>query len=142
MKSCNISHQIVEAITCNTSCAVQINSVKVFHNLCMVWDFIIRNYRLAESLDFYVFAVIFSNRYGRIDNVWNNHHVFEKFFFYFFFSCRKFINSCTGCSNLFLNFFCFFAFSLSHQSTNLFGDFISFCSESFYFLFDFSIFFV
>ena len=82
------------------------------------------------------------DRYRRIDNVWNNHHVFEKFFFYFFFSCRKFINTCTGCSNLFLNFFCFITFSLCHQRTDLFGSFISFCSQSFNFLFDLSVFFV
>ena len=142
MKSCNISHQIVKAITCNTSCTVQINSVKAFHNICMIWNFKIRNYWFTEFFNFNIFTVVFTNRYRRINDVRDNHHIFKKLFFYFFFSCRKFINTCTGCSNLFLNFFCFITFSLCHQRTDLFGSFISFCSQSFNFLFDLSVFFV
>ena len=142
MKSCDITHQIIKSITCNTSCTVKIDSVKIFHNFCMIWNFVIRNNRLTKFFNFNVFAVIFTNRNRWIDDIRNNHHIFQKFFFYFFFSCRKFINTRTGCCNLFLYFFCFFAFALSHQCTDLFGNFISFSSESFDFLFDFSVFFV
>ena len=142
MKSCDISHQIIESVTCNTSCAIQIDSVKAFHNICVIWNFIIRNNRLTKFLDFYVFTVIFTNRYRWINDVRDNHHVFEKFFFYFFFSCRKLINSCTRCSHLFLNLFCLFTFALTHQCADLFGNLVSLCSESFYFLLDLTVFFV
>ena len=60
MKSCDISHQIVESVTCNTSCAVQINSVKVFHNFCMIWNFVIRNNWFTKFFNFNILAVVFT----------------------------------------------------------------------------------
>ena len=142
MKTCDVSHQIIESVTCNTSCAVKVDSVKALHNICMIRNFEIRNNRLTEFLDLYVFAVIFTDRYRWINDVRDNHHVLEKFFFYFFFSCGKFLNASSGSSYLFLNFFCFFSLALSHKSTNLFGNFVSLCTKSFYFLFDLSVLFV
>ena len=128
MESGNISHQIIETISRNSSCTVQINSVKVFHNFCVIWNFKIRNNRLSEFFNLNIFAVVFSNRYCWINDIRNYHHIFQKFLFYFFFSCRKFINTRSGSSHLLFNFLCLFALSLSHQSANLLGNFISFSS--------------
>ena len=128
MKSGNISHQIIKSVSCNSSGTVQINSIKVFHDFCVIRDLKIRNNRLSEFFNLNVFTIIFSNRYCRINDIRNYHHILQKLFFYFFFSCRKFINTCSGSSHLLFNFLCLFAFSLSHQSANLFGNFISLSS--------------
>ena len=40
----------------------------------MIWDLKIRYYRLTETLNFYVLAVIFTDRYAWIDDVRNGHH--------------------------------------------------------------------
>ena len=124
MDTGNIAHQIIETIASYFSCTVQIKSIKAFHDLCVIRNFKIRHYRFSIALYFHIFAVIFSNRNGCIDNIGNYHHILFDFLFYFFFSCRKFFDSCTGCSYLFFNFLCFISFSLCHQSTNLFGNFI------------------
>ena len=42
-----------------------------------------------EAFDLYVFAVIFSDRQRRIDDVRDNHHVCFQFFFYFSFCVQK-----------------------------------------------------
>ena len=89
MKTCNVSHQIIESITCNTSCAVKIDSVKVLHDICVIRNFEIRNNRLTEFLDFYVLTVIFTDRYRRINDVRDNHHILQKLFLNLFFSLGK-----------------------------------------------------
>ena len=113
MKSCNIAHQIVESVTSNTSCAVKIDSVKSFHNLCMIWNFEVRDNRLTEFLNFYVLAVIFTNRYRWINDVRDYHHIFQKLFLYFFLSLGKLLDTLAGRSNLFLNFLSLFSLALA-----------------------------
>ena len=108
----------------------------------MIWHFKIRNNRFTKLLDFYVLAVIFTDRYRWINDIRNYHHIFEKFFLYLFFSCGKFFNTGSGSSYLFLYFFSFFFLSLCHQCTDLFGNFISLCTKSFYFLFDLAVFLI
>ena len=58
MQSCDITHQVVESRFRLPSCCVQINAVEALHDICMVRDLEIRYYRLTESLDLYVLAVI------------------------------------------------------------------------------------
>ena len=108
----------------------------------MIRNFIIRNNRLAETFDLYVLTVIFSNRDRRVDDIRDCHHDCFDFFFYFFFSCRQFINFCTGSCNFFLHFFCFFFFTLCHQCTDLFTDFVFICTQGFYFLLNISVFLI
>ena len=74
MYSCNVSHQIVEAISRNFSCCVQINTMETIHDIGMIWDFKIRNNRLTKFFNFYVTGIIFSNRNGWVYDVWNCHH--------------------------------------------------------------------
>ena len=76
-----------------------------------------------------------------INDVRDNHHIFKKLFFYFFFSCRKLINTCTGCSNLFLTSSASSRFPVPSAPICL-EVLFSFCSQSFNFLFDLSVFFV
>ena len=74
MQSCNVSHQIVEAVSSNLSSALKINAVKAFHDICMIWNLKIRNDRLAKLLDLDVAGIVLADRYGWINDVWNVHH--------------------------------------------------------------------
>ena len=88
MKSCNISHKVIKTITSNLTSCIHIDSVESFHNICMIWYFKIRNYRLTKLLNFNILAVIFSDWYTRINDVRNSHHnlinLFIKFLFWSF----------------------------------------------------------
>ena len=142
MKSCDIPHQIIETITSNTSCAIKVDSVKSFHDFCMIRNFEVRNNRFTKFLNLNVLAVIFTNRYRWVNDIRDYHHILQKLFLNFFLSLGKFLNTLTGSCNLFLNFLCFILLSLAHKSTNLFGNFISLCTKSFYFLFDLAVFLI
>ena len=72
MKSCNISHKVIESISGYFSGTFKVDSIKAFHNICMIWNFVIRYDRLTEFFNFNILAVVFSNWYRRIDNIWNN----------------------------------------------------------------------
>src|SRR5699024_599149 len=56
VKSCDIAHQIVEAVSSYSSGALQVDAVEALHDLCMVRNLKVRNYRLTEFLDLYVLA--------------------------------------------------------------------------------------
>ena len=142
MKACDITHQIIESVTGNTSCAVKIDSIKILHDICMIRNFKIRNNRLTKFLNLYVLAVVFTDRYRRIDDVRDYHHIFQKLFLNLFFSLRKFLNTSSRCSNLFFDLFCLFSFSLAHKSTDLFGDLVSLSTESLNLLLNLSVFFI
>ena len=120
MQSCYISHKIIKTVSCNFSRTVKINAVKRFHNLCVIRNFKIRNYRLSKTLEFYILTVIFSNRNRRIDNIRNGHHDFLDFFFNFFFFYRQLLDSSCAFTYFFLKNFCFFKFFLSHHCSDFF----------------------
>ena len=124
MKSCNISHQIIESISCHSSGTVKINTIETLHNLGMIRNFKIRNYRLTVSLYLYVLSIILSNRNARINDVRNGHHDLGYFLIQFFFFYRQFFQFFGISCNLFFYRFCLFLFALTHQSTNLFGNFV------------------
>ena len=50
MQSRNVSHQVVKTVSGNFSCAVQINTIERFHNVCVIWNLKIRNDRIAKTL--------------------------------------------------------------------------------------------
>ena len=142
VQSCDIAHQVVEAVTSNFSCGIQIDTVEGFHDVCVVRNFEIRNNGFAEFFIFYVFAVVFTNGNCRIDDVRDCHHDhFDSFFNFFFFYCQFFC-SCSVSSDHSFYFFSFFFFAFCHQTADLFGQFVSFCTQSFNFLFDRSVFFI
>ena len=74
MKSRDVAHQVVKAIACHPSGAVQINAVKALHDVGVVGDLEIRNYRLAVLLHLHVLAVVLSDGNAGIDDVGNGHH--------------------------------------------------------------------
>ena len=102
MKPCNISHQIVKAISRNSSSTLKIDSIKTFHDFCMVWNLEIWYHRLAKLLYFNIFAVVFSNWYGRINDIWNCHHDLLNLCFNFLFFCGKEFYSVSILLNLLL----------------------------------------
>ena len=88
MKPCDIAHQIIESVSGYSSGTFKINAVKALHDICMIRNIKFRNHRISVFLDFYVFAVIFSDRNRRINDVWDRHHDLFNSCFYFFFFCR------------------------------------------------------
>ena len=131
MQPCNIAHQIVKSITGNLSCTVHINPAKPLHNLRMVWNFKIRDNWFPVFLDFHIAAVVFSNRHRRIYDIRNSHHIlFQLLFHFFFFYGKSFYPVCIF-SNLTFQLFCFFLFSLRHQTADLLGNLVLFCAERF-----------
>ena len=134
VQSCDISHEIIKSVSSHITSSIQINSVKFFHNFCMIRNFKIRHNRLTISLNLHIFTVIFSNRHTRVNDIGNRHHDFFDFccqFSLFFLQFSKTLGSlCHFC----FQSFCFFFFSLSHQPTNIFGYFLSFCTQFICFL--------
>ena len=125
MQSSDVTHQIVETISCYLSGAVEIDSVKAFHDFRMIRDFKIRNHRLTISLDFHILAVVFSNRNRRINNIGNHHHILQDFFLQLSLFLFQFLQAlCTG-GHLSLFGFRFFLLSCFHEDADFFGNFIS-----------------
>ena len=61
MKARDITHQIIETVSCNFSCRIKINTIETLHDVCVIWDFEIRYDRIAKFFDLYIAAVIFSD---------------------------------------------------------------------------------
>ena len=124
VKSCNITHQIVETISSHSTCAVKIDSIKTLHDLCVIRDLKIRNNRLAVFSHFYIFRIIFTNRNTRINDIRNYHHDLGYFLIQLFFFYRKLFQTGSVFSYFFLNVLCLIFFTLRHQRTDLFRNFI------------------
>ena len=125
MQSCDIAHQIVETVSCYFSGAVQIDTVEFLHDLGVIGNLEIRNNGLAVFLDLHVLAVIFTDRYGRIDDVRNDHHSGQDSCLQLFFLCFQLRKSLCICIDLFLHRHGFFFLTLAHQFTDFFGNLIS-----------------
>ena len=74
MQTRNISHQVVEAVAGGIACTVEVQSIQRIENISVIRNLKVRNDRFAESFDFNVLAVIFSDRNGRINDIRNQHH--------------------------------------------------------------------
>ena len=142
MQSGDITHQIIKTVSCYLSGAVEINSVKTFHDFRMIRDFEIRYHRLTISLDFHVLAVVFSNRYRRINDIRNDHHILQNLFLQFSFFLFQFLQTlCTG-GHFSLFSFRFFLLSCFHESANFFRDLISVSAKIICFLLGLSAFLI
>ena len=142
MKTGNVTHQIVETVSCYFSGAVQIDTVEFLHDLGMIGNLEIRNNGLAVFLDLHVLTVIFTDRYGRIDDVRNDHHSGADLFLHLLLLLGELVHAVSLAGNLLFDLFCLFFFLLSHQSANLFGKFVSGSTKSLYFLFDLTVLFI
>ena len=129
MQAGNIAHQVVKSVSCNLSGAVEVDSVKGFHDFGMVGNFIIGDNRLAELLYLHVFAVVLTNRYRRIDNLRNGHHNCLELFFKLTLDFFQFCQTSGVCGNLLLCFLCLVLFALSHQCANLLRNLVSRCAK-------------
>ena len=128
MQSCDIAHQIIESVSGYLSCAVQIDAVETLHNLGVVRNLEIRNYRLAVTLNLYVLAVVFPDRYTRVNNVRDSHHVLQDLLIQLFFLLGKLCQTVCLCSYLLLNFLCLFLLALAHQRADLLGQLVTLCT--------------
>ena len=138
MKSCNISHQIIEAISGNLSGAVKVKPLEPFHNFRMIRNLKIRRHRFSILLHFHIFTVVFSNGNGRINNIGNNHHNFCDLFLQLSFQLLQFCQ--TFCPCIYLGLYClrFFFLSLAHQRANLLGQLLALSPEGIRLLLGFS----
>ena len=50
MKSCDISHEIIESVSGNSSCSIKINTAETLHYICVIRDLKIGNHGLTELL--------------------------------------------------------------------------------------------
>ena len=120
MKSCNISHKIIESVSGHLSCTVKVDSVQFFHYIGMIRYLKIRNKRLTELFDFYILTVILTYRYARIDNVRNGHHILFDLLFKLCFNrlkfCKLLSKACYRCLYLLGLFF----LALRHKCTDFF----------------------
>ena len=119
MKPCNISHKIIETVTCNPACTFKVYTIKAFHNLSMIRNFKTGNLRLTKLLNFYIFRIIFTDWHTFINYVRYSHHNLLDFFIKFcllFFHSFKFFR--IG-SNPSLKLLSLILHALCHTGTNL-----------------------
>ena len=79
MQTRNIAAQIIKPVAAGLSGGVQINAVETFHNIDVIRDFVLRHNRLAETLDFDIFAVVLAYGHGVGDDIRNDQHPLAKF---------------------------------------------------------------
>ena len=129
METCNISHEIIEAVSCYLSCGVKVDAVHLFHNIRVIGNLKIGNVRLAEAFKLHIFAVVLSHGNGGVDDIGNSHHylfdLFSKLGLLSFKLCKAVAEACY----LSLCFLSLVLFALSHKSAYLFGDLVSVCSQ-------------
>ena len=122
MQSCNIAHEIIEAIACNLSCRLKVNAVYLFHDISVIGDLKVGNSRLAEDLQLHVLAVVLTHRNRRVNDIGNSHHngldLFGKLSLLLF----KLSKAVAELSYLSLCSLSLFLLALTHKCTYLLGD--------------------
>ena len=125
MQARDVAHQIIEAVTRNAACSVQIDTVEAFHDLRMIRDLEIRNDRLAETLNLDVFAVVFADRHAGVDDIRDRHHDLEDLLIELFFFSLCGDELIRLCLDLCLDLLSLGLLTLAHQCTDLLGELIS-----------------
>ena len=142
MKTCNIASQIIETFTGCSSCRFLVQTIDGMENISMIRNLIIRNSWFAESLFFYIFTVILTDRYRWINDVWNGVHSCLDFFVQNSFSFFQRLHLISHFLNLSLDFFSFFSLTVLHQSADFLGHTITISAKSITLLFNFSYFLI
>ena len=119
MKSCDISHKVIESVSGNSSCGIKIYAIEALHYFRVIRNLEIRHDGLAVALYFYVFAVILSYGNGRIYDIGDDHHLFLKIFLNGLFFFGKSGNAVSISCNFGLYSLCLFLLSLCHEHTDL-----------------------
>ena len=125
MESCDVALKIVEAVAGCFSCLVELDTVKLFHDINVIRNFEIGNEGLAELLDLYILGIVFTDRNGRIDDVRDNEHDLSDLFFELCLLLGKSFELVSHVSDLLLNDFGFFLFALCHESADLLADLVA-----------------
>ena len=124
MQPCNITHQIVEAIACNPSCSIQVNSLKALHDFRVVWDIKIRHHRFPKALHLHVLTVILSNGDTGVDDVGDGHHNLHDFLRQFPFLCLQLGQTGGVGAYLGLDRISLLLLTLCHQFSNFLGQLV------------------
>ena len=74
VQTCNVAHEVIEAVAGDAACGVHIDAVEALHNLGVIGNIKIGDDGLAEALDLNVCAVIRADGDGRIDDVRDGQH--------------------------------------------------------------------
>ena len=61
MKSCDVTHEIIESVSGYLSCAVKVDAVELLHDVNVIGYLKIGNNGLAKFLYFYVLAVVLAD---------------------------------------------------------------------------------
>ena len=129
MQTCNIAHQVIEAIAGYFTSAVQIDAMQIFHNFGMIGNVKFRNHWLAKALQLYVLAIIFTDRNTGINNIGQSHHDLFHFLRQFGFHLLQLCQACRSLGHLLLHLLSLFLQALRHQTTDLFRDLVTVCTK-------------
>ena len=80
MQTGNVSHQIIETVTGYPAGCILIQTIESGHDVSMIRNFKIRDFRFAKALFFNVKAVILANWYVISDDIRDHHLNFMGFF--------------------------------------------------------------
>ena len=69
MEAGNVAHQVVEAVAGHAAGRIHVDAVEGLHDLGVVGDLKVRDYRLTETLDFHIAAVVRADGDGGINDI-------------------------------------------------------------------------
>ena len=108
---------------------VEIDAAEALHNIGMIRDLVIRDDRLAETLNLDVLGIIFADRDGRIDDIRDHHHDLLDFLGKLGFRLLELGKTRGILCNLLLNGIGFVEFLLAHQHTDLLAQLVAACAQ-------------
>ena len=125
MQSCDVAHQIIEAVARYLSRGVEVDAAELLHDIGVVGHLEVGHKRLAETLDFHVLGVVPADRYGGRDHLRNLHHDVRhlRAQLGFLFLERRELLRLSG--DLLLERHRLFLLLLRHQHSDLLGDLVS-----------------
>ena len=129
METCNVTHEIIEAVSCNLSCSVKVDAVKTLHNIGVIGNLEVGNYRLTETLKLNIFAVVLTNGNGRVNDVGDSHHYLLDLFSKLGLLNFKLSKAVAEACYLSLDFLSLFLLALTHKSADLLGKLVSLSSQ-------------
>ncbi len=118
----DIAHEVVEAVATGFAGAVQVDAAEFLHDIGVVGDFIVGHKGLTEFLKLDVFAVVFANGHGGVDDIGDYQHAFADLIAHFGFFLLHLRQLAGYGLDFFLGFFGFVLFALAHQLADFFTD--------------------
>ena len=80
MQASNVTHKVIETVTCHTMSRVEIETTKSCHDVSMIRHFEVGNNRLAKTFFFHVERVVLPYRHLGSDDIRNGiHHLSQLF---------------------------------------------------------------